>query len=120
MEAEIIIRKNPNRVRVHKINSLRTDIFHHIDSFYESIETLEEYWLSKEADCVREIIKDYWKHESMLNNCLCDADSEIKEAQSCDKEKEEGSEKETIECSECGRSGEKCDTCPDCWYEFNS
>lgn len=117
-------KKNPSFVRVEKINSLRSDIFRHIEDFQRAIETFEEYGLSSESECVNNIIKDLRKHEEMLNECIRESDSEIKEAQDSwrkwesedSKDSEESDSK--VECPECGWSGDKTDECPDCWYKF--
>lgn len=122
-------RKNPDTVRICKINDLRQDIFRHIDGFAHAIDDLLEYGLQPEADCIKNtIIKDLWKHEEMLNELLRNANPDIKEAQDLGRwesgEKNENASQpeqpSTITCPECWWEGDKVDTCPDCEHDFTS
>lgn len=124
-------RRNPNTVRVTKINDLRSDIFHHIDHFTHAVDEFEEYGLSAEAECVRWIINDLWKHSEWLNEALRNSDQKIKDAQDqgrawAEKKSEEVKQApeekkpESVTCPDCGWEWDACDTCPDCWYEFKS
>ena len=117
-------RKNPDTVRICKINDLRQDIFRHIDQFCHAIDDFLEYWLQAEADCVKnQIIKDLWKHEEMLNELLRNANPDIKEAQDLGRgekyEESDSKESSTVTCPDCGWEWEKTDKCPECDYEFN-
>ena len=117
-------RKNPDTVRICKINDLRQDIFRHIDCFAHAIDEFLEYGLQAEADCVKNnIIKDLWKHEEMLNELLRNANPDIKEAQDLWRwapEESDSKEPSTVTCPDCGREWEKVDKCPECDYDFTS
>ena len=121
-------RKNPDTVRICKINELRQDIFRHIDGFAHAIDDLLEYGLQPEADCIKNtIIKDLWKHEEMLNELLRNANPDIKEAQdlgrwekSEDNTTSETKESSTVTCPDCWWEWEKVDKCPECDYDFYS
>ena len=118
-------RKNPDTVRICKINDLRQDIFRYIDNFAHAIDEFLEYGLQAEADCVKNnIIKDLWKHEEMLNELLRNANPDIKEAQDLGRWVSEwdsdNKEPSTVTCPECEWEWEKVDKCPECGYDFNS
>lgn len=118
-------RKNPDTVRICKINELRQDIFRHIDGFAHAIDDLLEYGLQPEADCIKNtIIKDLWKHEEMLNELLRNANPDIKEAQDlwrwASEESDSKEESSTVTCPDCGWEWEKVDKCPECDYDFTS
>ena len=118
-------RKNPDTVRICKINDLRQDIFRYIDNFAHAIDEFLEYGLQAEADCVKNnIIKDLWKHEEMLNELLRNANPDIKEAQDLGRWVSEwdsdNKELSTVTCPECEWEWEKVDKCPECGYDFNS
>jgi len=119
-------RKNPDTVRICKINELRQDIFRHIDGFAHAIDDLLEYGLQPEADCIKNtIIKDLWKHEEMLNELLRNANPDIKEAQdlgrwTSEESSSEDKESSTVTCPDCWWEGEKVDKCPECEYDFTS
>ena len=113
-------KKNPDTVRITKINCMRRRILDRIDDCAHDIDDLLEYWLQAEASYVKDtILKDLWKHEAWLNKLLCDANPDIKQAQWWDKQ-EESTDTSTVTCPECWWSGAKMDKCPDCDYDFNS
>lgn len=111
--------RDPNAKRVCDINKIRGRIFSHIDEFTEQVSSFTEYGLNEEADCIKKIISDLWKHGEMLNELLRKNNPEIKEAQDLWRWTEDKWEIKKNVCPECWEEFEG-DTCPECGYVLDS